>query len=58
MSRSANRLSVVCAVVLVVSSAGAVLFGWPTRFDGSGNPNVTAGELVARGTATSLPPPP
>ncbi len=34
----------------------ALIFQWPAQLGGgSGNPNVTAGELVANGTVTSLP---
>ncbi len=48
----------VCVVTFVVSLIGlvlAIIFQWPTQFDGSGNPNVTAGEVVTGGTATSIP---
>jgi hypothetical protein len=34
----------------------ALIFPWPAQLGGgSGNPNITAGELVANGTVTSLP---
>jgi hypothetical protein len=34
----------------------ALIFQWPAQLGGgSGNPNITAGELVANGTVTSLP---
>ena len=34
----------------------ALIFQWPAQLgDGSGNPSITAGELVANGTVTSLP---
>ena len=45
-------------LICAVSDLGlilAVVFQWPTQFDGSGNPNVTAGEVVTGGTVTSLP---
>jgi hypothetical protein len=48
----------IAALVFVVSTVGLVLalvFQWPTQFDGSGSPNVTAGEVVTGGTATSIP---
>lgn len=53
-----KRLVSVAALIFAVSLVGAVLaivFQWPTQFDGSGTPNVTAGEFVTGGTATSFP---
>lgn len=53
-----KRLISVAALTFAVSLVGAVLaivFQWPTQFDGSGSPNVTAGEFVTGGTATSIP---
>jgi hypothetical protein len=54
-----KRLVSVAALTFVVSIVGLVLaliFQWPTQLGGgSGNPNITAGELVANGTVTSLP---
>jgi hypothetical protein len=53
-----RRLVLIAALIFVVSTVGlvlAVVFQWPTQFDGSGNPNVTAGEVVTGGTATSIP---
>ncbi len=58
MRATTRRLFLVCVVTFVVSLIGLVLaitFQWPTQFDGSGNPNVTAGEVVTGGTATSIP---
>jgi len=54
-----KRLVAVAALIFVVSIVGLVLalvFQWPSQLGGgSGNPNITAGELVANGTVTSLP---
>lgn len=54
-----RRLVSVAALTFVVSIVGLVLaliFQWPAQLGGgSGNPNITAGELVANGTVTSLP---
>lgn len=58
MKLTTRRLVSVAVLIFVVSVVGAVLavaFQWPTQFDGSGNPNVTAGEFVTGGTATSIP---
>ena len=58
MRRATRRLFSVSVLISIVSVVGlvlAIVFQWPTQFDGSGNPNVTAGELVANGTVTSLP---
>jgi len=56
--RTTRRLVAVAATIFIVSLLGAVLalvFDWPTQFDGSGSPTVTMDELVAKGTATSIP---
>jgi hypothetical protein len=54
-----RRLFLVAVLLNVVSVVGLVLaliFQWPAQLGGgSGNPNITAGELVANGTVTSLP---
>jgi hypothetical protein len=54
-----QRLFSVAVVIFVASVVGLVLaliFQWPAQLGGgSGNPNVTAEELVANGTVTSLP---
>lgn len=51
MSRTARRLSAICAPILVASGVAlAVVFGRPTQFDGSGGPNVTLGEAFAPAT--------
>ncbi|CAA9444672.1 MAG: hypothetical protein AVDCRST_MAG78-2759 [uncultured Rubrobacteraceae bacterium] len=42
-------------MVSIVGLVLALIFQWPTQFDGSGNPNVTAEEVVTGGTATSIP---
>jgi hypothetical protein len=43
-------------VVSVVGLVLALIFQWPAQLGGgSGNPNITPGELVANGTVTSLP---
>jgi hypothetical protein len=58
MRPTGQRLFSVAVLICAVSVLGlilAVVFQWPTRFDGSGNPNVTAGEVVTDGTVTSLP---
>ncbi len=58
MSPSTKRLVSIAALIFAASLVGAVLalvFQWPTQFDGSGVPNVTAGEFVTGGTATSIP---
>ncbi len=59
MRPTTRRLFSVSALIFVVSVVGLVLaliFQWPAQLDGgSGNPNVTMGELVANGTVTSLP---
>lgn len=58
MRATTRRLVSVSALVFVASTVGAVLalaFGWPTQFDGSGKPEITASEFVTGGTATSIP---
>jgi hypothetical protein len=58
MKSTTQRLFSVAVLICAVSALGlipAVIFRWPTQFDGSGNPNVTAGEVVTGGTVTSLP---
>ncbi len=58
MRRATRRLFSVSVLIFTVSVMGlvlAIIFQWPTQFDGSGNPNVTAGEVVTGGTATSIP---
>ena len=58
MRPTTRRLVSVATLIFVASAVGAVLalvFGWPTQFDGSGNPEITASEFVTGGTATSIP---
>ena len=58
MGPTTRRVVSVAILINVVSIVGLVLalmFQWPTQFDGSGNPNVTAEEVVTGGTATSIP---
>lgn len=59
MRPTTQRLFSVCVLLFIVSVVGLVLaliFQWPAQLGGgSGNPNITAGELVANGTVTSLP---
>lgn len=58
MRPTGQRLFSVAVLICAVSDLGlilAVVFQWPTQFDGSGNPNVTAGGIVTGGTVTSLP---
>ncbi len=59
MRPTTRRLFLVAVLILISSVVGLVLaliFQWPAQLGGgSGNPNVTAGELVANGTVTSLP---
>jgi hypothetical protein len=58
MRPTTQRLFSVPVLIFTVSVVGlilAIIFQWPTLFDGSGNPNVTAGEAVTGGTVTSLP---
>ena len=56
MRPTIQRLLSISVLIFIVSVVGlvlAIVFQWPTQFDGSGNPNVTAGEVVTGGTATS-----
>jgi hypothetical protein len=59
MRRTTQRLFSVCVLIFIASVVGLVLafiFQWPAQLGGgSGRPNITAGELVANGTVTSLP---
>src|SRR3712207_1687605 len=56
MRARTRRLFSVAVLIFIASVVGlALIFEWPTQLDGSGNPNITAEELVANGTATSLP---
>ncbi len=59
MRLTTQRLFSVCVLLFIASVVGLVLaliFQWPAQLGGgSGNPNITAGELVANGTVTSLP---
>ena len=58
MRPTGQRLFSVAVLICAVSVLGlilAIVFQWPTQFDGSGNPNVTVGEVVTGGTVTSLP---
>ena len=59
MRPTTRRLFSVAVLIFISSVVGLVLalvFQWPTQLGGgSGEPNITAGELVANGTVTSLP---
>jgi hypothetical protein len=59
MRPTTRRLFSVAVLIFIASVVGLVLaliFQWPAQLGGgSGNPNITAGELVANGTVTSLP---
>lgn len=59
MRPTTRRLFSVAVLIFIASVVGLVLaliFEWPAQLGGgSGNPNITAGELVANGTVTSLP---
>jgi hypothetical protein len=59
MKPTTRRLVSVVGLIFIASVVGLVLaltFQWPTQLGGgSGNPNITPGELVANGTVTSLP---
>jgi hypothetical protein len=59
MRPTTRRLFSIAVLIFIASVVGLVLaliFQWPAQLDGgSGNPNVTAGELVPNGTVTSLP---
>ncbi len=48
-------MAVLIFIASVVGLVLALIFQWPTQLGGSGNPNITAGELVAKGTVISLP---
>ncbi len=59
MRPTTQRLFSVAVLIFAVSVVGlilAVIFQWPAQLGGgSGNPNITTGELVINGTVTSLP---
>ena len=58
MRPTTRRLVGVAAFIFTLSLVGAVLallFQWPTQFDGSGRSTITAREFILRGTATSIP---
>jgi hypothetical protein len=59
MKPTTRRLVSVAGLIFIASVVGLVLaliFQWPAQLGGgSGNPNITPGELVANGTVTSLP---
>jgi hypothetical protein len=59
MRPTTRRLFLIAVLIFIASVVGLVLaliFQWPTQLGGgSGNPTVTAEELVANGTVTSLP---
>ena len=59
MRPTTRRLFSVAVLIFIASVVGlvlAIIFQWPAQLGGgSGNPNITAGELVANGTVTSLP---
>ena len=58
MRPTTGRLVGVAVLTFAVSLVGAVLalvFQWPTQFDGSGQPTITAREFILQGTATSIP---
>ncbi len=59
MRPTTRRVVSVAILLFVASVVGLVLaliFQWPAQLGGgSGKPNITAGELVANGTVTSLP---
>lgn len=42
-------------VVSIVGLVLALIFEWPTQFDGSGKATVTLDEVIVKGTATSIP---
>jgi hypothetical protein len=54
-TRRVVSIAILLNVVSIVGLVLALIFQWPTQFDGSGNPNVTAEEVVSSGTATSIP---
>jgi len=57
--QTTERLFSVAVLIFIASVVGLVLaliFQWPAQLGGgSGRPNITAGDLVADGTVTSLP---
>ena len=64
MRPTTRRLFSVCVLIFVASVVGgllALVFQWPAQLSrtleggGLGSPTVTAGDLVANGTVTSLP---
>jgi hypothetical protein len=59
MRPTTRRLFSVAVLIFIASVVGlvlAIIFQWPAQLGGgTGNPNITAGELVANGTVTSLP---
>ena len=58
MRPTTRRLVGVALLLFAVSLVGAVLaliFEWPTQFDGSGRPTITVREFILQGTATSIP---
>ena len=59
MRPTTQRLLSVAVLIFIASLVGlilALIFQWPAQLGGgSGKPNITAGELVAKGTVTSLP---
>ncbi len=58
MRPTTRRLVGVAAFIFTVSLVGAALaliFEWPTQFDGSGRATITVREFVLQGTATSIP---
>jgi len=58
MRPATRRLVLVSGLIFLVSAVGAILaliFQWPTQFDGSGESTITAREFILRGTATSIP---
>jgi hypothetical protein len=59
MRPTTRRLFLIAVLIFISSVVGLVLaliFQWPAQLGGgSGNPTVTAEELVANGTVTSLP---
>ncbi len=63
MGSTTKRLFSVAALIFAVSTVGLILalsFQWPAQLgneigSGSGNSTITAGDLVANGTVTSLP---
>ncbi len=55
-TRTVFSVAVLIFISSVVGLVLALIFRWPAQLGGgSGNPNITAEELVANGTVTSLP---